>query len=211
MTINFFLFKIRYHLWESVMKLLKPSRREYILIFLGRYPENFRHGITAVLDTDSLLRVSIGQSVMVCRFTSYKKIHEIRTIFNRVYSGFADTYMLFNVNDDNFVRGMAQVHYDHLYNTEKYKFSNTETLDKVQEFITTITDARREMLNYVNEQIQLIQEDEEGELNTNNPISTDNFAITMDDINPILDKIKDSGMESLTEREKQILKKYAQK
>ena len=52
--------------------MVTPKKREYVAFFMGKYPENFRHGFKAVLETDSLLRYSISQSTIVVRFTSTK-------------------------------------------------------------------------------------------------------------------------------------------
>jgi hypothetical protein len=175
---------------------------------MGKYPENFRHGITAIIDSDSLLRFSMGQSTIVVRFTSTRKITEIKNIFNRVYSGYIDSYMLFEVNDSNYAKGLCQTHYNHLYDLNYFKFTTNESLDKVQNFITSVNDMKSEMMEFVNQQIALIQE-EEGLLDNNNPNDIDEHVISMDDINPILDKINKHGISSLTEGEKQILKKYA--
>lgn len=205
---DFLLFKLKYHIWENMMKLTKSRKREYMLFFLGGYPENFRHGVSAVIDSDSLVRFSIGQSVIIVRFTSTKKIKEIRDIFNRVYSGYVDSYMLFEVNDSNFAKGLSGTHYNHLYDLNYFKFTTNEALDKVQNFITSMNQMRSEMLEFVNQQMALIQE-EEGLLDNNPTDQDEEYELSMDDINPILDKIKDHGMDSLTEREKQILKKYA--
>jgi hypothetical protein len=205
---DFLFFKLKYHIWENMMKIVKPRKREYILFFMGKYPENFRHGITAIIDSDSLLRFSMGQSTIVVRFTSTRKITEIKNIFNRVYSGYIDSYMLFEVNDSNYAKGLCQTHYNHLYDLNYFKFTTNESLDKVQNFITSVNDMKSEMMEFVNQQIALIQE-EEGLLDNNNPNDIDEHVISMDDINPILDKINKHGISSLTEGEKQILKKYA--
>lgn len=205
---DFLFFKLKYYIWENVLKIVKPNKREYILFFMGRYPENFRHGITAVIDSDSLVRFSLGQSVIVVRFTSTKKISEIKKIFDRVYSGYIDSYMLFEIKDSNFAKGLCQTHYNHLYDMNYFKFTTNETLEKVQNFIISVNNMKSEMLEFVNDQMVLIKE-KEGLLDNNNLIEIDEEKINMDDINPILDKIYNHGMNSLTEQEKQILNKYA--
>ncbi len=204
---DFLLFKLKYHIWENMMKLTKTRKREYMLFFLGKYPENFKHGITAVINTDSLVRFSIGQSVIIVRFTSTKKIKEIRDIFNRVYSGYVDSYMLFEVNDSNYAKGLGENHYSHLYDLNYFKYTTNESLDKVQNFIISANQVKADMLEFVNEQIALIREDK-GLLNNNPTDQDEEEKISMDDINPILDKIYSHGINSLTEREKNILKKY---
>jgi hypothetical protein len=89
-----------------------------------------------------------------------------------------------------------------------FKFTTNETLEKVQNFIISVNNMKSEMLEFVNDQMVLIKE-KEGLLDNNNLIEIDEEIINMDDINPILDKIYNHGMNSLTEQEKQILNKYA--
>jgi hypothetical protein len=205
---DFLLFKLKYHIWENLTKIVKPNKREYILFFMGRYPENFKHGITAVIDSDSLVRFSLGQSVIVVRFTSTRKINEIKKIFDRVYSGYIDSYMLFRVKDTNFAKGLCQTHYNHLYDMNYFKFTTNETLERVQSFVTSMNNMRSEMQEFVNEQMVLIKE-KEGLLDNNNLIEIDEEKTNIDDINPILEKIYSQGINSLTEQEKNELKKYA--
>jgi hypothetical protein len=195
------IFYIRYNVYVLLKKIVSPKKREYIAFFMGKYPENFRHGFKAVLDLDSMLRYSISQSTIVARFTTTKKITEIQQTFNRVYSGYADTYFLFEVSKTPYVNFLCPQHYKHLYDASIPQKPIDESLDRVQHFIDVITKMKREFMNMFNE----IQSTMVEEPKTDNEHDDE---ITMEEIDPILDKIKEDGIDSLTEKEKIILKKY---
>jgi hypothetical protein len=89
-----------------------------------------------------------------------------------------------------------------------FKFTTNETLERVQSFVTSMNNMRSEMQEFVNEQMVLIKE-KEGLLDNNNLIEIDEEKTNIDDINPILEKIYSQGINSLTEQEKNELKKYA--
>lgn len=195
------IFYIRYSIYVILKKIFSPKKREYIVFFMGKYPENFRHGFKAVLDLDSMLRYSISQSTIVVRFTTTKKITEIQQTFNRVYSGYADTYFLFEVSKTLYVNFLCPQHYKHLYDASIQQKPLDESLNRVQHFIDVITKMKREFMNMFNEMQSTMVE----EIKTNDKYDEE---ITMEDIDPILEKIKEEGIESLTEKEKIILKKY---
>lgn len=202
--IGYWIFYVRYNSYMYFKKLFEPKRREYMFFILGRYPENFRNGINAVIDGNSILRYSIGQTCVVVRFTSIKTADEIETLFNTIYSGYMDNYFLFEVVEGNYGRGINTAVYKHLYDPEYNKMTVAESLDKIEHFFIVI--------NKMRAGVAQIMQDQRVEPNTaynENNTNTENTIISMDDINPILDKIKAHGMESLTEQEKQTLKKYA--
>jgi hypothetical protein len=187
------------------MKLTKARKREYILFFLGKHPQNLKHGIKAVIDSDSYVGVSIGQSVVIVRFTSTKKIQGIRKIFNRVFKGYVDSYMLFKVNKNNFVKELYEAQNNHLYNVQN---TADVVLDKMENYIMSVNGLKSDMANFVHQQIQLIREAALLD-NNNTPNTQEERIITMDEINPILEKINKYGINSLTEGEKNTLKQYA--
>jgi hypothetical protein len=197
--ITYFLFKIRYYIYVSLSKLFQPKRNEYIMFFLGRYPQNFKHGFKAILDTTSMFRYSIGSACIVIRFDTTKNLFEVQEIFNRVYQGYMDSFFIFDSKSKH-AKTMDQVHYKHLYDPMTELKTPTEALNRVQEFIEVLQQMKYTFM-------RLIQEHQEMESETNLVNNLDD-VITMDDIDPILEKIKESGIESLTEKEKLILKKY---
>lgn len=199
------IFYIRYNIYIFYKRLTTPKNREYVAFFMGKYPENFKHGFKAVLHSDSVLRYSISQSTIVVRFTSMKKIKEVQQIFNNVYVGYIDSYFLFNVDNMPYVNFLCTPHYKHLYDKSVKQKPIDESLNRIQHFIDVITKMKLEFLEMFNE----IQK------NMNNEVVDDQndheTEVTMEDIDPILEKIKEQGIESLTETEKIILKKYTQK
>ena len=199
-------FYIRYNIYINAKKIFSPKRREYVILFLGRYPDNFKHGFKAILDSNSLLKYSIGSACIVVRFDSLKKIKEIQQTLNRVYDGYMDSFLLFEVNDNNYVKKLGDAHYKHLYDKSTTIKSIDSSLNKVQGFIDIISKMRQEFIDMLTQQL------ESGEIMNNEPsiikeINADPI-LTMDDIDPILEKIKDFGIKSLTKEEELILKKY---
>lgn len=200
------IFYIQYFIFIVFKKLFSRKKREYIIFFMGKYPENFKHGFNAVLDTDSILRYSISQSTIVVRFTSTKKIVEVQQIFNKVYSGYIDSYFLFESSTANYVNFLCPPHYKHLYDKNTPQKPINDALDRIQHFIDLINKMKREFF----EMFSQLQNEMAEESETNENINYDD-AITMEDIDPILEKIKEKGIESLTDTEKIILKKYTNK
>ena len=196
--ITYFLFKIRYYIYVSLSKLFQPKRNEYIMFFLGRYPQNFKHGFKAILDTKSMFRYSIGSACIVIRFDTTKDLFEVQEIFNRVYQGYMDSFFIFDSKSKH-AKTMDQVHYKHLYDPMTELKTPTEALNRIQEFIEVLQQMKYTFM-------RLIQEQQE--IESENMVDSSDDIITMDDIDPILEKIKESGIESLTEKEKLILKKY---
>lgn len=196
--ITFFLFKIRYHLYVSLSKIFTPKRHEYIMFFLGRYPENFRHGFKAVLDSNSLFRYSIGSACIVIRFDTKKNIFELQETFNKIYYGYMDSFFIFDVNSKH-AKVLDQVHYKHLYDPNVEVKTPDQALNRIQEFIEVLQQMKYNFLKMMKEH-QDMEEIQVKEM--------PDEKITMDDIDPILEKIKEYGIESLTENETLILKKY---
>ena len=179
------IFYIRYSIFVLFKKLFSPKKREYIFFFMGKYPENLKHGFKAVLDLDSLLRYSISQSTIVIRFTSTKKIVEVQQTFNKVYAGYIDSYFLFEVNKTAYVNFLCKPHYRHLYDKTVPQKPIDESLDRVQHFIDVIAKMKREFLEMFNEiQNTMVDETKHEEDNVDDDI-------TMEDIDPILEKIKE--------------------
>ena len=199
-------FYIRYNIYVFLRYIVTPKKREYVAFFMGKYPENFRHGFKAVLEADSLLRYSISQSTIVVRFTSTKKITEIQQTFNRVYSGYIDSYFIFEVNKTGYVNLLCPPHYKHLYDSSIKQKPIDESLNRIQHFIDVITKMKREFIEMFNE-LQNTMGDEQKVYDDD----SHDDEITMEDIDPILEKIKEQGIDSLTEQEKIILKKYTNK
>lgn len=195
---GFLLFKIKYHIYVTVSKLFTPKRNEFIMFFLGRYPQNFKHGFKAVLDANSMFRYSIGSACIVIRFDTKKNIFEVQETLNKVYYGYMDSFFIFNAK---YVHGkvLDQVHYKHLYDPQTPVKTPEQSLNRVQEFIEVLQQMRYNFIKLMNQNQQIDKNiDDERVID----------EITMDDIDPILEKIKQFGIDSLTENERLILKKY---
>lgn len=194
-VMGYFLFYIKYHVYTFITNIFKRKKREYLVFFVGKYPNNFKYGFKAILDYDSLFRFSIGSSCIITRFTTTKNIDEIKQIFNKIYGGYMDSYFLFDLKNSKHVINLEKNHKTHLY--EPIKNINLEvSLDNAQHFIELIN-KQREIV------ISMMENGVFGDIN-----NEESLRVTMDQIDPILDKIKEKGIESLTEEEKIILKKF---
>ena len=197
--IGYLLFKIRYHIYVGLSKVFEPKRNEYVMFLLGRYPQNFKHGFKAVLDSRSLFRYSIGSTCIVIRFNTTKSLDEVQQTLSRVYSGYMDSFFIFDASSRH-AKTLDQVHYKHLYDETIEVRTVESSLNRIQEFIEVLQQMKQEFM-------RMLKEREEFEDFTQDNNSTEQ-QITMEDIDPILEKIKETGLESLTEQEKLILKKY---
>lgn len=168
------------------------------MFFVGRYPENFRYGFKAVLDSNSMFRYSIGSAYIVIRFDSKKDMFEVQEIFNKIYYGYVDSFFIFDAKNKH-AKVLDRVHYKHLYDPKVEIKTPDQALNRIQEFIEVLQQMKYNFIKLMKEH----QEMEETHIS-----ETTDEKITMEDIDPILEKIKEHGMGSLTENEKLILKKY---
>ena len=195
---GYLLFFIKFHIYVFFNNLFKRKKREYLMFFVGKFPNNFKHGFTPILEHDSLFRYSIGTSCILVRFTTTKNIIEVKEIFNKIYNGYMDSYFLFDLNDSKHAMNLEKNHNKHLYTPINGLDLNT-SLDNAQYFVETINKQRDIVISMLETAFH------------NNPDGEQIPEITMDQIDPILDKIKEKGIDSLTNEEKIILKKYNNK
>ena len=175
--------------------IFKQKRNEYLIFFLGRYPENIRHGFKAILDSKSIFRYSISSACMVIRFDTNKKLDEVRDALASIYDGYADSFFIFDVKS-NHTKVLDATHYKHLYDKTTVIGTPDHELSRLHEFILTLQQMKSNIL-------KLIDENKDS-----NDLAPPEEKPTIADIDPILDKIKEMGINSLTENEKLILKKY---
>lgn len=196
--ISLLFFKIKFYIYIIFSKLFTPKRKEFIMFFLGRYPENFKHGFKAVLDSKSMFRYSIGSACIVIRFDTKKNIFEVQETLSKVYNGYMDSFFIFDTKNVH-AKVIDQVHYEHLYDPKTKVKTVEQSLNRVQDFIDVLQQMRYNFIKLMNQNQQI-----------NEDVINDNVKkeITMDDIDPILEKIKQFGVDSLTENERLILKKY---
>jgi hypothetical protein len=197
-SVSHLLFFIKFYVYIFFNNLFKRKKREYLMFFVGKFPNNFKHGFTTILDRDSLFRYSIGTSCILVRFTTTKKIIEVKEIFNKVYNGYMGSYFLFDLKNNKHVMNLEKNHNKHLY-TPIEGFDLNTSLDNAQHFVEMINKQRDIVISMLDSAFH------------NNPDGEEIPEITMDQIDPILDKIKEKGIDSLTNEEKIILKKYNNK
>jgi len=194
------LFKIRYNLFVLYKKLVTKRSRKYIMFFVGRYPDNFKHGLKPILDNAHGLKWVFGPASIIIIFNSKEKLKYLDKFFKKMYSEYTESFFLFDVTKGEYSKHVIDDYYKHLYSDAPSKH-NDITLNKIQYFIDMVSKAREEYINILNNEIRNASDEKHNgdELN---------IVIDMDVIDPILDKIIEHGYSSLTEQEKMILKKY---
>jgi hypothetical protein len=198
--IDLMFFKIRYNLFILYKKLVTKRSRKYIMFFVGRYPDNFKHGLKPILDNSHGLKWVFGPASIIIIFNSKEKLKYLDKFFKKMYSEYAESFFLFDVTKGKYSKHVIEDYYKHLYSDEPSKH-NDITLNKIQYFIDMVSKAREEYIDILNEEIRYANEEKE---NNDDP----NITVDMDLIDSILDKIIEHGYSSLTEKEKLILKKY---
>ena len=173
------------------------------MFFVGKYPDNLKHGLKPILDNDHQLKWVFGPASIIIIFNSKEKIKYLDTFFKRMYSEYSESFFLFDVTKGKYSKHVIDDYYRHLY-LEGPKRHNDQILNKVQYFIDMVSKARDEYINILDKEIKSAKESKDNDLNE---IILDS-KINMDLIDKILDKIIEEGYDSLTEQEKIILKKY---
>jgi len=206
-TINFALFLMRYHLYMTIKNLFKKKSKRYMLMFLGRYPENFKHGIKPVVDNEHDLRFTFGPASLIVIFNSKQSLKDLNLVFNKVYSEYIDLFYLFDVTENNYGRFCNDLINKNLYDESNVKITNEEKLQKIHFFIGLIHKMRQEIAQEILTHIKL---DNDMEQHSNfNEMSMEN--IDMEQVDVIIDKIKEVGFDNLTEEEKTLYNKIFKK
>ena len=196
-VIDWVIFKIRYEIFLFFNKIFAKKSRKYIMFFVGKYPDNFKHGLKPILDNDHQLKWIFGPASIILIFHSKEKIKYLDKFFKKMYSEYTESFFLFDITKDRYTKHVTDAYYKHLY-LEGPKKHNEIVLNKIQYFVDLVAQAREQYIAMLNEEIkQANDEKDKGEM-----------KINMDLIDPILDKIIEYGYDSLTEEEKIILKKY---
>lgn len=192
----FLFFRMKYAIYSFFNNLLKPKKKEYIMFFLGEFPKNFKLGFKTILDYDSKFRYLVGAGNIVVIFNTTKTQKELHKLFNVTFSEQSCIYFLSNAN--NYVKKLTTEQYNYLYGKE-----NTESIDKSLNRVDKFIEVIQNMKNQLNSLL-----DKDNHTYDIDILHTKEKELTMEDINPILDKIKESGMSSLTDLELKILTKY---
>jgi hypothetical protein len=206
--INFLIFYIQYFAFNVYNKIFGKKSKKYMLVFFGRFPENFKHVIKPVVDYENELRFTFGPGSLIIIFSSKKDLKELNHLFNKMYSEYIDMYFLFNITNGDYGKYCLDMINNHLFYESKTQLTINEKIDKIQVFIDMVfkmrDEVRRELQRNLNKNIE---DAEYVEVNENTSFG----EITEDQVNIIIDKIRESGFESLTEQEQQIYNKVFKK
>ncbi len=195
--IDWIVFKIRYEIFLFFNKIFAKKSRKYIMFFVGKYPDNFKHGLKPILDNDHQLKWIFGPASIILIFHSKEKIKYLDKFFKKMYSEYTESFFLFDITKERYTKHVTDAYYKHLY-LEGPKKHNEIVLNKIQYFVDLVAQAREQYIAMLNEEIKQASDEKD----------KNEVKINMDLIDPILDKIIEYGYDSLTEEEKIILKKY---
>ncbi len=196
-VIDWIVFKIRYEIFLFFNKIFAKKSRKYIMFFVGKYPDNFKHGLKPILDNDHQLKWIFGPASIILIFHSKEKIKYLDKFFKKMYSEYTESFFLFDITKERYTKHVTDAYYKHLY-LEGPKKHNEIVLNKIQYFVDLVAQAREQYIAMLNEEIKQASDEKD----------KNEVKINMDLIDPILDKIIEYGYDSLTEEEKIILKKY---
>ena len=69
-ALDWIFFKIRYTLYVISGKIFTRKPKKYIMFFVGKYPDNFKHGLKPILDNDHQLKWIFGPASIILIFHS---------------------------------------------------------------------------------------------------------------------------------------------
>ena len=197
-ALDWIFFKIRYTLYVIYGKIFTRKPKKYIMFFVGKYPDNFKHGLKPILDNDHQLKWIFGPASIILIFHSKEKMKYLNSFFKKMYSEYSESFFLFDITKEKYSKHVTENYYKHLY-LDGPKKHNEIVLNKIQYFVDLVAKAREQYIEMLNEEIKNASDSKSNE---------EVVKINMDIIDPILDKIIEYGYDSLTEEEKIILKKY---
>jgi hypothetical protein len=196
--IDWVVFKIKYEVYLFFNKIFSKRPRKYIMFFVGKYPDNLKHGLKPILDNEHQLKWIFGPASIILIFHSKEKIKFLDNFFKKMYSEYTESFFLFDITKEKYSKHVTDQYYKHLY-LDGPKRHNELTLNKIQYFVDLVAKAREQYIALLEEEIKNASEQKDKQRD---------IRINMDIIDPILDKIIEYGYDSLTEEEKLILKRY---
>lgn len=196
--LDWIVFKIKYETYLFFNKIFSKKSRKYIMFFVGKYPDNFKHGLKPILDNEHQLKWIFGPASIILIFNSKENMKFLDKFFKKMYSEYTESFFLFDITKEKYSKHVTDEYYKHLY-MEGPKRHNELTLNKIQYFVDLVAKAREQYIALLEEEIKNATEKRD---------RGKEVRISMDIIDPILDKIIEYGYESLTEEEKLILKRY---
>jgi hypothetical protein len=180
--------------------IFAQKSKKYMLIFLGKFPENFKHGIKPLIDNDHKIKFTFGPASLILIFNSKQPLKELNNTLNKVYGEYCDAFFLHEITNNNYGRFCIDVINKNLYEGVDDKLTNDEKLNKIHQYIYLMFRMYEEMAKEILKQTQEFSHINENEITD---INTDNILeIDMDQIDNIIDKIKEVGFDNLTEEEK---------
>jgi len=196
--LDWIVFKIKYETYLFFNKIFSKKPRKYIMFFVGKYPDNFKHGLKPILDNEHQLKWIFGPASIILIFNSKENMKFLDKFFKKMYSEYTESFFLFDITKEKYSKHVTDEYYKHLY-MEGPKRHNELTLNKIQYFVDLVAKAREQYIALLEEEIKNATEKRD---------RGKEVRISMDIIDPILDKIIEYRYESLTEEEKLILKRY---
>jgi len=182
-------------MYNFFLRIFAKRKNEYFLFFFGAYPINIKVGINTILNADSKLRYVLSPGNIILKFDSTLSMSEIDKLLKKVFPDYLGCYLLFSANNKTYKKYTDKTFYNYLFNPETPQLTVKKSLNDLERFINIINNLREKFLE-ISVESQNMDE------------KIYDTKITEDDIDLILDKIKDHGMSSLTNKELIILKKY---
>ena len=161
-VIDWVIFKIRYEIFLFFNKLFAKKSRKYIMFFVGKYPDNFKHGLKPILDNDHQLKWIFGPASIILIFHSKEKIKYLDKFFKKMYSEYTESFFLFDITKERYTKHVTDAYYKHLY-LEGPKKHNEIVLNKIQYFVDLVAQAREQYIAMLNEEIKQASDENERE------------------------------------------------
>ena len=207
-TLNLIIFYIQFHIFMYFNRLFGKKSRRYMMIFLGRFPENFKHGIKPVIDYSGDVRFTFGPGSLIILFNPKKRMVELKTMFDKVYGEYTDILFIFDITSNDFGKIAIPTVSKHLFDEDTSELTNDEKIDKIHLFIEMVVNMRdevkKEILRHMDE-----MDMEDAEIINEDDASFGN--VTEDELDSIIDKVSTLGYDSLTPDEKETFDKIFKK
>lgn len=108
-------FKIRYEVFLFFNKFFAKKPRKYIMFFVGKYPDNFKHGLKPILDNEHQLKWIFGPASIILIFHSKEKMKYLDKFFKKMYSEYTESFFLFDITKEKYTKHVTDAYYKHLY------------------------------------------------------------------------------------------------
>lgn len=211
---NYLLFLIRYHANNLLTKFSKKKPHKYMMLIMGRYPSNIREAVKPVLYHDSEFRYSLGSNTISMLFESKLNIVDLDAKLKASFEGYAESFLIIRrdiIERDVYTLNMSMAMYRNLF-SQQPKISPFLKLDELHSVVNVMIRSRNQFNSMIEEMNKEIEEvramkmnEEDDNIENIEPEIIDYEA----ELNRILEKVKATGFESLTETEKITLSKFS--